>query len=165
MDLRSIQKPLKQAYREDGEKAKITLIAKGSQTPEGPITCNVDIGRAIYAAQAHVGVGGPGTGGCSGDLLLGALAACKQITVQMVATAMGIPVTNVAVTVEGDLDLKGTLGIDPNAPVGFSDIRIGVTVGGDLTAEQLESLREKAEKYCVVLQTLQSAPPVTTSWS
>lgn len=164
MDLRSLQKPLKQAYRDDSNKAKITLVARGSQVAGGPISCSVDIGRAVYEAQAHAGVGGAGTGACSGDLLLGALAACKQITVQMVATAMGLPVTDVQVTVEGDLDLRGTLGIAPEAPVGFSAIRETITVAGDLTPEQLASLQEKAEKYCVVLQTLRTPPPVEMTW-
>ena len=165
MDLRTIQKPLKDAYRADADKAKIVLTARGSSTAGGPITCQVDIGRAIYEAQAHAGVGGAGTAACSGDLLLGALAACKQVTVQMVAAAMGIPLTNVEVTVEGDLDLRGTLGIGPDAPVGFSAIRIGVSVEGEATPEQLAGLKEKSEKYCVVLQTLQSPPPIEISWS
>lgn len=165
MDLRSIQKPLKQAYREDGNQAKITIVAKGSQTGAGPISCSVDLGRAIYEAQAHSGVGGAGTGACSGDLLLGALAACKQITIQMVATAMGLPVTDVNVTVEGDLDLRGTLGIDKEALVGFSAIREFVNIAGDLTGEQLASLREKADKYCVVMQTLTTPPPIISSWN
>lgn len=164
MDLRSVQKPLKQAYREDGNKAKVTLTARGSQANGGPISCSIDIGRAVYEAQAHSGVGGAGTGACSGDLLLGALAACKQITIQMVATAMGLPVTDVQVTVEGDLDLRGTLGISPDVPVGFSAIRERVSIAGDLTAEQLASLKEKAEKYCVVAQTLKSPPSLESDW-
>src|SRR5919205_765773 len=99
------------------------LRARGSQA-DSPIACSVDIGRAIYEAQAHSGVGGPGTAACSGDLLLGALAACAQVTYQMVATAMGVPIASVEVTVEGDLDLRGTLGVDSAAPVGFSAIRL-----------------------------------------
>jgi uncharacterized OsmC-like protein len=165
MDLRSIQKPLKTAYREDASKAQITIVAKGTQAAGGPISCSIDLGRAIYEAQAHSGVGGAGTGACSGDLLLGALAACKQITIQMVATAMGLSVTNVNVTVEGDLDLRGTLGIDKEAPVGFSAIREFVRIEGDLTEEQLASLREKADKYCVVMQTLTTPPPIASTWT
>ena len=165
MDLRTIQKPLKDSYREDPSTAKIVLTARGSSTPGGPITCNVDIGRAIYEAQAHAGVGGAGTAACSGDLLLGALAACKQVTVQMVAAAVGIPLTNVEVTVEGDLDLRGTLGIGREVPVGFSAIRIGVAIEGEASEEQLAGLKDKSEKYCVVLQTLQNPPPVEISWS
>src|SRR5688572_28933960 len=108
MDLRAIQKPLKDQYREDPTASQITLTARGSQT-DTPISCSVDIGRAIY--QAHQGVGGAGTGACSGDLLLGALAACAQITCQMVATAMGIATNRIDVRVDGDLDLRGTLGV------------------------------------------------------
>ena len=165
MDLRTMQKPLKDSYRADADKAKITLTARGHSTEGGPITCQIDIGRAIYEAQAHAGVGGAGTAACSGDLLLGALAACKQVTVQMVAAAMGIPLTNIEVTVEGDLDLRGTLGLVPDAPVGFSAIRVGVAVEGDATPEQLAALQEKSEKYCVVLQTLRDAPPVDFAWT
>jgi uncharacterized OsmC-like protein len=165
LDLRSVQRPLKQAYREDGTRAIIRLVATGSQAAGGPVACSIDIGRAVYEAQAHAGVGGAGTGACSGDLLLGALAACKQITIQMVAAAMGLPVTDVSVTVTGDLDLRGTLGISQEVPVGFEAIRIDVKVEGDLTQEQLAALQERAEKYCVVLRTLQSPPPVMTAWS
>lgn len=163
-DLRETQRPLKAQYRQDPESALITLTARGDQTGS-PITCNVDLGRAIYAAQAHSGVGGPGTGACSGDLLLGALAACAQLTTQMVAEAMGIQDARIAVTVEGDLDLKGTLGIDPAAPVGFAAIRTHIAVAApDATPDQLAALREKAEKYCVVLSTLRTPPPIETTW-
>src|SRR5438105_11147908 len=122
MDLRALQRPLKESYRADPGAAKITLRARGSQTG-APVACSIDIGRAIYEAQAHAGVGGPGTGACSGDLLLGALAACAQITAQMVATAMELPVEGIEVVVEGDLDLRGTLGVARDAPVGFEEIR------------------------------------------
>jgi uncharacterized OsmC-like protein len=108
MDLRSIQRPLKEKYRGDPDASRITLSAQGGQTAT-PMACSVDIGRAIYQAQAHSGVGGAGTAACSGDLLLGALAACAQLTCQMVATAMGIPTNSIEVKVEGDLDLRGTL--------------------------------------------------------
>ena len=110
MDLRSLQKPLKEQYRADPNASRITIRAKGAQTG-APIACSVDIGRAIHQAEAHKGVGGAGAGACSGDLLLGALAACAQITCQMVAAAMSIPTERIEVTVEGDLDLRGTLGI------------------------------------------------------
>src|SRR4249920_347358 len=123
MDLRSLQKPLKEQYRSDPSASRITLRAKGGQT-DVPVTCSVDIGRAIYQAEAHKGVGGAGTGACSGDLLLGALAACAQITCQMVATAMGIPTEHIEVTVEGDLDLSGTLGVSKEVPVGFESMRV-----------------------------------------
>src|SRR3982750_3423912 len=123
MDIRSLQKPLKEQYRNDPTASRITIKAKGSQT-DVPVTCSVDIGRAIYQAEAHQGVGGAGAGACSGDLLLGALAACAQITCQMVAAAMEIPIERIEVAVEGELDLRGTLGIDREAPVGFEDIRL-----------------------------------------
>src|SRR5512147_2280227 len=123
MDIRSMQRPLKDRYRQDPASSRITLTARGSQT-DAPVSCSVDLGRAIYNAEAHRGVGGAGTGACSGDLLLGALAACAQITCQMVAAAMGIPAENIEVTVEGDLDLRGTLGISKETPVGFQDIRM-----------------------------------------
>ena len=120
----------------------------------------------MYAAQAHAGVGGEGTGACSGDLLLGALAACAQITCQMVAAAMGLDVQGIAVTVEGDLDLRGTLGIDRDVPVGFTGIRLAFAIDAPgASAEQLEGLRRRTERYCVVMQTLTDPPPVTTSWS
>src|SRR3954447_3784984 len=123
MDLREKQKPLKDRYREEPEAAKITLTARGSEGDEA-VACSVDLGRAIQEAQAHVGVGGPGTAACSGDLLLGALAACAQVTCQMVATSMGIETESINVTVEGDLDLRGTLGVSREANAGFGAIRL-----------------------------------------
>ena len=108
-------------------------------------------------------MGGPGAGACSGDLLLGALAACAQITCQMVASAMGIETDRIEVIVDGDLDLSGTLGVNREAPVGFSDIRVRFEVDAPgASAEQLESLLDKTERYCTVLQTLREAPPVTS---
>src|SRR4029077_17029893 len=115
----------------------------GSQT-DAPVSCSVDIGRAIYQAEAHKGVGGAGAGACSGDLLLGALAACAQITCQMVATAMGITTERIEVTVEGNLDLRGTLGISKDVPVGFENIRLQFDIAAPkATPEQLRGLREK----------------------
>jgi len=164
MDLRSIQKPLKDKYRSDPSASQITLTARGSQT-DMPITCSVDLGRAIYEAQAHSGVGGAGTGACSGDLLLGALAACAQITCQMVATAMGVPANHIEVIVEGDLDLRGTLGIAKDVPVGFEQIRVRFDIDAPgATAEQLKALREKTEQYCVVMQTLTKPPALQVEW-
>ena len=116
MDVRSLQRPLKEQYRRDPKTSQITLTAKGSET-NTPLSCSVDIGRALYQAEAHTGVGGTGTAACSGDLLLGALAACAQITCQLVATAMGVPTYDIDVTVLGDLDLQGTLGISIEVPV------------------------------------------------
>jgi len=164
MDLRSLQKPLKEQYRNDPNASQITLRAKGGQT-DVPVTCSVDIGRAIYHAEAHKGVGGAGAGACSGDLLLGALAACAQITCQMVAAAMGILTERIEVTVEGDLDLRGTLGISKDVPVGFEHVRLHFDVTAPkATTEQLRGLREKTEQYCVVMQTLLRPPRVQTEW-
>ncbi|HEY6387126.1 MAG TPA: OsmC family protein [Candidatus Acidoferrum sp.] len=164
MELRSVQKPLKEQYRNDPNASRITLKAKGTQTGT-PVACSVDLGRAIYDAQAHSGVGGAGTGACSGDLLLGALSACAQITCQMVAAAMGIPTERLEVTVEGDLDLRGTLGIAKNVPVGFEQIRMKYDIDApQATPEQLQTLREKTEQYCVVMQTLMKPPRIETRW-
>ncbi len=164
MDLRQVQKPLKEKYRNEPGSSRITLKASGSET-ETPISCSVDIGRAVYEAEAHAGVGGMGTAACSGDLLLGALAACAQLTCQMVATAMGIPTRGIEVTVEGDLDLRGTLGLAKDVPVGFSDIRMRFTLDApDATEEQVCALREKTEQYCVVLQTLTRPPAIHAEW-
>jgi uncharacterized OsmC-like protein len=164
MDLRSVQKPLKEKYRSEPGSSRITLRARGSQT-RTPISCSVDIGRAVYEAQAHAGVGGPGTAACSGDMLLGALAACAQVTCQMVAEAMGIEAERIEVEVEGDLDLAGTLGVSKEVPVGFEHIRTRFdVVAPDATEEQLEDLRKKTEQYCVVFQTLARPPELETEW-
>ena len=130
------------------------------------MTCSVDIGRAIYQAEAHKGVGGTGTAACSGDLLLGALAACAQITCQLVATAMGVPTKHVEVTVSGDLDLQGTLGVSKDVPVGFETINVRFDIDAPQAApEQLRALQEKTEQYCVVLQTLLRPPRINTEWT
>src|ERR1700678_3330386 len=164
MDLRSLQKPLKDQYRSDPSASRITLRAKGAQT-DAPVSCSVDIGRAVYHAEAHKGVGGAGAGACSGDLLLGALAACAQITCQMVAAAMGIEASRIEVTVEGDLDLRGTLGISKDVPVGFESIRLHFDIAASkATSEQLRALREKTEQYCVVMQTLMRPPKLQSEW-
>lgn|SRR5579872_1618408 len=164
MDIRTLQRPLKDGYRQDPSSSRITLVAHGRQT-DAPISCSVDLGRAIYGAQAHKGVGGAGTGACSGDLLLGALAACAQITCQMVATAMGIPAEAIEVSVEGDLDLQGTLGMSKSAPVGFESIRVNFDVRApQATEEQLTALQQKTEQYCVVMQTLLHPPRITNAW-
>ncbi len=164
MDLKSVQKPLKEQYRNDPSASQITLKARGGQT-ETPIACSVAIGRAIYNAEAHTGVGGAGTAACSGDMLLGALSACAQITCQMVAAAMGVPTKRIEVTVEGDLDLRGTLGISKEVPVGFKNIRLRFDIDApSATPEQLHALQEKTEQYCVVMQTLVQPPQMQTDW-
>jgi uncharacterized OsmC-like protein len=164
VDLREVQRPLKDRYRAEPDAAKVTLRARGAQA-EVPIACSVDLGRAVYEAQAHGGVGGAGTAACSGDLLLGALAACAQLTCQMVATSLGLPVDGIEVTVEGDLDLRGTLGVAKEVPAGFEAIRVSFDVKApEATGEQLAALAEKTERYCTVFQTLVQPPPIRTDW-
>ncbi|MGI9021403.1 MAG: OsmC family protein [Solirubrobacterales bacterium] len=163
MDLREMQRPLKERYREDPATSRITLHAKASEQ-DAPTACAVDTGRAIQEAQAHTGVGGPGTAACSGDLLLGALAACAQITCQMVAAAMGIETERIEVLVDGDLDLAGTLGVNREASVGFDSIRLRFEVDApSASAEEIDSLIVKTERYCTVLQTLRQPPPITAA--
>ena len=164
VDIRAAQRPWKEKYRSDPSGGRITLRAGGSETGT-PLGCSVDIGRAVYAAEAHTGAGGPGTAACSGDLLLGALAACAQLTCQLVAAAMGIATEKIHVEVEGDLDLRGTLGVARDVPVGFEQIRLRFeVVAPEATAEQLSDLQRKTEQYCVVMQTLVAPPRVETSW-
>jgi uncharacterized OsmC-like protein len=164
VDLKSVQKPLKEQYRNDPSTSRITLKARSGQT-ETPIACSVAVGQAIYNAQAHIGVGGAGTAACSGDLLLGALSACAQITCQMVAAAMGIATERIEVTVEGNLDLRGTLGISKEVAVGFEEIRMQFEIDApQATPEQLKALRDKTEQYCVVMQTLVRPPAIVTDW-
>jgi uncharacterized OsmC-like protein len=157
VDLRETQKPLKDRYRADPDAARITLSARGSET-SGAAACSVDIGRAVYAAQAHAGVGGSGTAPCSGDLLLGALAACAQVTCQMVAAASGIETEKLEVTATGELDLRGTLGIDRDVPVGFDRIILHFDVEG--AGDRRDELIEKTLRYCVVLKTLEQPPRI-----
>src|SRR3954470_2560592 len=148
MDLRELQRPLKEQYRADPSSSRITLTARGGEAAESmPTQCSVDLGRAIYDAQAHEGVGGPGTGACSGDLLLGALAACAQLTAQMVAENMGIEVERLEAVVEGDLDLRGTLGIDRDVTPGFEAIRLRFEIDAPGASEdELASLHQTAER-------------------
>ena len=163
-DIRSLQKPLKDQYRRDPQSSKITLTAKGSETST-PLSCSIDIGRAIYQAEAHKGVGGTGTAACSGDLLLGALAACAQLTCQLVATAMGIQTRRIEVTVHGDMDLQGTLGISKEVPVGFEVIRVQFNIDApQATPDQIRLLQEKTEQYCVVMQTMLHPPKIDSQW-
>ena len=164
MDLRSVQKPLKEKYRSDSNSSRITLTAHSSEA-DSPISCSVEVGQKLVAAQAHTGVGGPGTAACSGDLLIGALAACAQLTCQLVATAMEIPVEHIRVDVTGEMDLRGTLGISKEVPVGFQDIHANFDISApEATAEQLAALKEKTEQYCVVMQTLLKPPVIRTTW-
>jgi uncharacterized OsmC-like protein len=165
MDIRQIQAPLREAYRDDPGRSRITLRAAG-RPGDAPVACSVEVGRAIHAAEAHPGVGGPGGAACSGDLLLGALAACAQVTCQMVAAARGLPVRSVSVEVEGDIDLQGTLGTRRDVPVGFEEIRLRFAIDApDLPEEDRAALARSTERYCVVMQTLLAPPRVTTDWS
>lgn len=162
-ELREEQRSIKEAYEADPEKAQVSLSAKGEEQSDVR-SCSVDIGRAVYEAELHEGAAGPGTGACSGDLLLGALAACSQLTAQAVADTMDVD-AEITTEVHGDLDLRGTLGIDDDVPVGFRDIRLEVDVDGDVSPETAASLQEYTERYCVVLRTLSDAPPIETEWS
>src|SRR3954462_15974908 len=164
MDLRELQRPLKEQYRADPSSSRITLTARGGEAAESmPTQCSVDLGRAIYEAQAHPGVGGPGTGACSRDLLIGALGACAQLTCQMVATAMELPVNSIETVVEVDLDLRGTLGLDREVGAGFHAIRVRFEVDApEVSEEDLASLHKKAERYCTVFQTLATTPELST---
>ena len=141
------------------------LQAHGSES-DLPIACSIEVGHKLIEAQAHTGVGGPGTAACSGDLLLAALAACAQLTCQLVANAMDIPIAHIRVNVTGEMDLRGTLGISKEVPVGFQDIRADFDVRAPhATPEQLDALKKKTEQYCVVMQTLVLPPKIRTSWS
>jgi uncharacterized OsmC-like protein len=165
MDVRALQAPLKEGYRADPATSRITLRATGA-AGDTPVACSVEVGRAIQAAEAHPGVGGPGGAACSGDLLLGALAACAQVTCQMVAAARGLPVRDVAVTVEGDLDLQGTLGTRRDVPVGFEEIRLRFDLDAPgLSDEDRAALAATTERYCVVMRTLLDPPRITSDWS
>lgn len=160
--LQEEQAPLKEQYAENPEEARITLSATGKEQSDVR-SCDVDIGRAVYEAELHEGAAGPGTGACSGDLLLGALAACAQLTAQAVADAFGLDVS-VETEVSGDLDLRGTLGIDEEVPVGFEEIRMGIAVEGDVDEETAAALQRATEKYCVVYRTLANTPRMETEW-
>lgn len=164
MDVRALQRPLKQRYREEPDAARITLRAVAQQF-DSPLSCRIETTGGTVISEAHPGVGGPGTASCSGDLLLAALAACAQITCQMVANALAIPIEHVSVTAEGDLDLRGTLGLSRDVPVGFQSIRLWIDLTApEVTPEQLASLREKTEQFCVIYQTLRQPPEMTVHW-
>ena len=158
-DLRALQAPLKDRYRDQPEAAVITLSAEGEVGGEG-IACKVDTGRALVEAGLHPATGGSGVHACSGDMLLEALVACAGVTLNAVATALELPLRDATVRAEGDLDFRGTLGVDREAPVGFRTIRLAFDIDGDLSEDQLATLMKLTERYCVVYQTLKSGPPV-----
>ena len=159
--LRATQAPLKQKYRDDPAAAVITLRAEGS-LDDASIACKVETGRALVTAGLHPATGGSGLEACSGDMLLEALVACAGVTLKAVATAIGVELRSARLRAEGDLDFRGTLGVDRESPVGFRDIRLTFNIDSDAPQEKLDQLLKLTERYCVVLQTLRSAPPVTT---
>lgn len=160
--LRAVQAPLKEHYRESPEAARVTLVATGTLDDE--LACSVHTGRALAKAGLHPATGGDGSLLCSGDMLLEALVACAGVTLRAVATALEIQVDAGTISAEGELDFRGTLGVDRAAPVGFSEIRLRFDLDAPAADdEQLATLMKLTERYCVVLQTLRGAPSVTTA--
>ena len=159
-ELKNLQAPLKEKYRNQPESAIITLKAAG-KIGEG-ISCKIETGRALAKAGLHPATGGTGMLACSGDMLLEALVACAGVTMQAVSTAIGVEIRNGSVIAEGDLDFKGTLGISKASPVGFKNIRLRFDLDTDATPEQMASLKKLTERYCVVYQTLTNGVPVDT---
>jgi uncharacterized OsmC-like protein len=160
-ELRAMQAPLKQRYREQPDAALITLKAQG-KLGEG-ITCNVATGRALVEAGLHPATGGDGLAICSGDMLLEALVACAGVTLASVATALGIALRDGVVRAEGTLDFRGTLGVDKETPVGFQRIALSFELDTDASDEQLANLLRLTERYCVVFQTLRRPPEMSVS--
>jgi uncharacterized OsmC-like protein len=158
-ELRALQAPLKDRYRQDPDAALITLAARGTLDSIG-LTCKVETGKAIVEAGLHPATGGDGMSACSGDMLLEALVACAGVTVRAVSTALGITLNGGTVHAEGDLDFRGTLGVDKQAPVGFRDIRLSFDLDTDASPDQLASLLKLTERYCVIYQTLRQPPPI-----
>jgi uncharacterized OsmC-like protein len=156
VELKALQAPLKEHYRATPKAAHITLKAEGS-IGEG-VTCSVQTAATLVAAGLHPATGGTGAEACSGDMLLQALVACAGVTLNAVATALGYPLRGAKVRAEGDLDFRGTLGIDKTAPVGFREIRLSFDIDADLTLEQHATLLRLTERYCVVFQTLRNPP-------
>jgi len=159
--LRAIQAPLKESYEREPERAVVTLKASGS-LGEG-VSCSVESGRAIAEAGLHPASGGDGSLLCSGDMLLEALVACAGVTLRAVATSLGIAVESGRVRAEGDLDFRGTLAVDREAPVGFSAIRLAFELDSDADGEQIETLLKLTERYCVVFQTLATPPQLSAT--
>jgi uncharacterized OsmC-like protein len=158
-DLRAVQAPLKERYRAEPDQAVVTLSASGT-VGEG-VSCSVATGRALATAGLHPASGGDGSLLCSGDMLLEALVACAGVTLAAVATSLGIDISAGDVSAEGELDFRGTLGVDREAPVGFRSIRLRFELDTDAGAEQLDTLLRLTERYCVVLQTLTASPELS----
>ena len=159
--LQELQRPLKERYRDEPETAVVTLSARGRL--EDGIACSVETGRALAEAGLHPATGGDGSQLCSGDMLLEALVACAGVTLRSVATSLEIPVHGGTIRAEGDLDFRGTLAVDREAPVGFRSVRLDFDLETDADPEQLDTLIRLTERYCVVLQTLRSAPEVAVT--
>ncbi len=162
-ELKSVQAPLKERYRETPAAALVTLRASG-RLGEG-VTCKIETGKALVAAGLHPATGGNGLSACSGDMLLEALVACAGVTMNAVATAIGIELRDATLEAEGDLDFRGTLGVSKEAPVGFQDIRLKIALDTDASDEQIATLIRLTERYCVVYQTLVQSPQITVSHS
>lgn len=160
-DLRSLQAPLKERYRQSPEAALVTLRAQG-RLADG-VSCTIETGKALVTAGLHPATGGSGLGACSGDMLLEALVACAGVTLNAVATALGIELRDAQLQAEGDLDFRGTLGVAKDAPVGFQNIRLSITLDTGASDEQLETLLRLTERYCVVYQTLVRPPTMTVA--
>jgi uncharacterized OsmC-like protein len=159
-ELRALQAPLKERYTADPAAALVTLTATGT-VGEG-VSCSVQTGRALAEAGLHPASGGDGTLLCSGDMLLEALVACAGVTLRAVATSLGIAIRGGRVVAEGDLDFRGTMAVDRDAPVGFAAIRLAFELDSDATPEQLDTLLRLTERYCVVFQTLAGSPQLST---
>jgi uncharacterized OsmC-like protein len=159
--LRTLQAPLKERYKAQPQDALVTLSAEGD-LGEG-VACSVRTGRAIAEAGLHPATGGDGSLLCSGDMLLEALVACAGVTLRAVATSLGIEVSSGRVRAEGELDFRGTLGVDRDAPVGFRSVRLAFELDTDADAEQLDTLKKLTERYCVVYQTLAAGPALSTT--
>jgi uncharacterized OsmC-like protein len=157
--LRALQGPIKERYKSDASTAFITLKARGT-LDDAHIACKVETGRALAVAGLHPATGGSGLELCSGDMLLEALVACAGVTLKAVSTALDIPLTSAAVTAEGDIDFRGTLGVAKDAPVGFAQIRLDFQVETDAPDDKLARLLELTERYCVVYQTLKGGLPI-----
>lgn len=162
--LRALQAPLKDLYRAEPGAAVITLRAQGTLGTEA-ISCKVETGKALVEAGLHPATGGDGSFACSGDMLLEALVACAGVTLNAVATAIGITIRGGKVSAEGDLDFRGTLGVDKQAAVGFRNIRLRFDIDTDATDEQRQNLLRLTERYCVILQTLRQAPVVDATFA
>jgi uncharacterized OsmC-like protein len=158
-EMRALQAPLKDRYRADAKAALVTLRAQGS-LDSAAIACKVETGRALAVAGLHPATGGSGAELCSGDMLLEALVACAGVTLKAVATSMGVTLRSGEVMAEGDLDFRGTLGVDKQAAVGFTDIRLKFELDTDAPQAELDTLLKLTERYCVVLQTLRRSPAI-----